>query len=130
MSTNITDIVLRDPLKILSSEPVRSSFLSQASLAERLRVAHEALSPHYQMQLEELWPRTYRLKSDEKSAKYRAAGNSMFSRHKLREAVRLYTEAVLWATPASIDLSMAFANRSAAHFDNACYQASIQAAAG
>ena len=69
-------------------------------------------------------------KSDEKSAKYRTAGNSMFSRHKLREATRLYTEAVLWASPASVDLSMAFANRSAAHFDNACYQASIEAGPG
>ena len=51
----------------------------------------------------------------------------MFSRHKLREATRLYSEAVLWASPASQDLSMAFANRSAAHFDNAAYKAAIQA---
>ena len=32
----------------------------------------------------------------------------------------------MWATPASVDLSMAFANRSAAHFDNGNFLASIQ----
>ena len=60
MSTNITDVILRDPLKILSSEPARTEFLSQPSLGERLRVAYSLLSPHYLMQLGDLWPRTYR----------------------------------------------------------------------
>ena len=32
----------------------------------------------------------------------------------------------MWATPASQDLSMAFANRSAAHFDNGNFRASIR----
>ena len=32
----------------------------------------------------------------------------------------------MWATPGSEDLSMAFANRSAAHFDNGNFLASIQ----
>ena len=40
-------------------------------------------------------------KSEEKSAKYRTAGNSMFSRSRLREAIRLYTEAIQWASPGS-----------------------------
>ena len=43
-----------------------------------------------------------------------------------REAIRLYSEAIMWASPASEDLSMAFANRSAAHFDHGNFQASIQ----
>ena len=43
-----------------------------------------------------------------------------------RDAIRLYSEAIMWATPASEDLSMAFANRSAAHFDNGNFRASIQ----
>ena len=43
-----------------------------------------------------------------------------------REAIRPYSEAIMWASPASEDLSMAFANRSAAHFDNGNFQASIQ----
>ena len=43
-----------------------------------------------------------------------------------RDAIRLYSEAIMWASPASEDLSMAFANRSAAHFDNGNFQASIQ----
>ena len=65
-------------------------------------------------------------KDDEKSVKYRTAGNSMFSKSKLRESLRLYTEAILWATPASEDLAMAFANRSAAHFDNGNFLAAIK----
>ena len=31
-------------------------------------------------------------KSDEKSEKYRNAGNTMFSKSKLKESIRLYTE--------------------------------------
>ena len=64
-------------------------------------------------------------KRDTKSAKYRVAGNTMFSRAKLREARRLYTEAAVWASPASPDLAMAFANRSAAHFDGGHFRASF-----
>ena len=60
MSSSITDVILRDPLKILSSEPAMTEFLCQPSLGERLRVAHSLLSPHYLMQLGDLWPRTYR----------------------------------------------------------------------
>ena len=64
-------------------------------------------------------------KCDTKSSKYRVAGNTMFSRAKLREALRLYTEAAVWASPASPDLAMAFANRSAAHFDGGHFGASL-----
>ena len=60
MSSSITDVILRDPLKILSSEPAMTEFLCQPSLGERLRLAYCLLSPHYLMQLGDLWPRTYR----------------------------------------------------------------------
>jgi len=64
-------------------------------------------------------------KSDEKSEKYRNAGNTMFSKSKLKESIRLYTEAILWATTGSEHLAMAFANRSAAHFDCGNFEAAI-----
>ena len=43
MSSSITDVILRDPLKILSSEPAMTEFLCQPS--------DSLLSPHYLMQL-------------------------------------------------------------------------------
>ena len=133
------DIILNTPLKLLSSNPTKEEFFSCTNLSDQLKIAYDVLNPYYSMNLESCWPRTYRQvflisntgrivkylkssffiqKDDEKSIKYRTAGNSMFSKSKLRESLRLYTEAILWATPASEDLAMAFANRSAAHFDN------------
>ena len=118
MSTTVMDIILNTPLKLLSSNTTKEEFFSCSNLSDQLKVAYDVLNPYYSMNLESCWPRTYRQKDDEKSVKYRTAGNSMFSKSKLRESLRLYTEAILWATPASEDLAMAFANRSAAHFDN------------
>ena len=60
MSVTMTDIILRSPIKILTTEPVRSEFLAQTRLEERLRVAHRHLSSYYVMHLESLWPRNYR----------------------------------------------------------------------
>ena len=135
MSTTVLDIILNTPLKLLSSNATKEEFFSCTNLSDQLKIAYDVLNPYYSMNLESCWPRTYRQvsfgikietqncfnfvqKDDEKSVKYRTAGNSMFSKSKLRESLRLYTEAILWATPASEDLAMAFANRSAAHFDN------------
>ena len=108
--TTVMDIVLNTPLKMLSAEPTQTHFLSQ-SQAERMETAYNLLIPYYREHLETAWPRTFRVKSGEKSTKYRNAGNSMFSRGKLRDAIRLYNEAIFWAEPQSEELSMAFANR-------------------
>ena len=110
MPPTVMDTILNTPLKLLSTEPTKSQFLSQ-SPTERLETAYTLLSPYYSMHLETAWPRTFRKKCGEKSSKYRNAGNSMFSRSKLRDAIRLYNEAIFWAGPDSEELSMAFANR-------------------
>ena len=60
MSVTMTEVILRSPIKILTTEPARSEFLRQESLTERLRVAHQHLSSYYMMHLEGLWPRNYR----------------------------------------------------------------------
>ena len=123
--TSVMDIILNTPLKILSTQSTQQEFFSTSDTEERLKIAYDALAPYYSMHLESAWPRSFRQKSNEKSAKYRSAGNTMFSKSKLREALRLYTEAIMWAEPGSEDLAMAFANRSAAHFDQGSYKSSI-----
>jgi len=119
------DLILNEPLKILNESSTRDQFFSTTSKYERLQTAYEVLAPYYSMTLEDAWPKTYRQKSDEKSEKYRNAGNTMFSKSKLKESIRLYTEAILWATTGSEHLAMAFANRSAAHFDCGNFEAAI-----
>ena len=84
MSTSVMDIILNTPLKLLSD----SQFLSAGSTEDQLHVAYDVLSPYYSMHLDSAWPRSYRQKCDEKSEKYRNAGNTMFSKSKLREALR------------------------------------------
>ena len=88
MSTTVMDIILNTPLKLLSSD---SQFSAAESKDDQLRVAYDVLSPYYNMHLESAWPRSYRQKCDEKSEKYRNAGNTMFSKSKLREALRYLT---------------------------------------
>ena len=60
MSVTMMDVILRSPMKILTTEPARSEFLAGSSLTERLGVAHQHLSGYYVMHLESLWPRNYR----------------------------------------------------------------------
>ena len=60
MSVTMTDVILRAPIRLLTTEPVRSEFLGESSLAGRLRVAHQHLSSYYVMHLDTLWPRNYR----------------------------------------------------------------------
>ena len=110
MPPTVMDIILNTPLKLLSTEPSKTQFLSQSS-TERLETAYTLLAPYYSEHLETAWPRTFRTKSGEKSSKYRNAGNSMFSRSKLRDSIRLYNEAIFWAESESEELGMAFANR-------------------
>ena len=104
------DIILNTPLKLLGSEPTKTHFLSQSQTG-RMETAYTLLNPYYKEHLETAWPRTFRTKCGKKSSKYRNAGNSMFSRNKLREAIRLYNEAIFWAAGESEELGMAFANR-------------------
>ena len=118
--TTVMDIVLNTPLKMLSAEPTQTHFLSQ-SQAERMETAYDLLTPYYREHLETAWPRTFRTKCGEKSSKYRNAGNTMYSRNKLRDAIRLYNEATFWAESGSEELSMAFANRWEASFGNTYY---------
>ena len=110
MPLTVMDTLLNTPLKLLSSEPNKSNFFS-CSAEDRLETAYDILAPYYAEHLPSAWPRTFRQKSNEKSSKYRTAGNNMFSRSKLREAIRLYNEAIFWVEPDTEELGMAFANR-------------------
>lgn len=65
-------------------------------------------------------------KSSKKSVDFREAGNTFFRNGRHKDALRLYTESVAMAFPDSVELSLAFANRSAALFLLGNYSACLQ----
>ncbi|XP_073974235.1 SET and MYND domain-containing protein 4-like isoform X2 [Rhodnius prolixus] len=64
-------------------------------------------------------------KSKEKSIKYRAEGNSFYTKGYVYQSLRYYTNAVLLAPKDSEELQLAFGNRSAALFSMKKYQECI-----
>mgnify|MGYP005984036455 FL=1 len=56
-------------------------------------------------------------KSDEEAVKFRERGNEMFKIKKLKEAWEFYTRSICYAEEESVNLGLAFANRSAVLFE-------------
>lgn len=69
-------------------------------------------------------------KCDKVAANLREEGNKCFKSKKLYEALELYTKSICYAEKNSIDLSLAYANRSAVlneiNLNNSCLEVSLK----
>ena len=119
MPDSVVDILLGQPLQLLRAQEdvvwgpgglQRAYAILQPYYAQHLQVL--SLQINLIIPSQTAWPRSFLAKSQEKSSKYRTAGNTMFSKACLRDALRLYTLAVVWAAEGSQELAMALANRS------------------
>ncbi|KAM9615437.1 SET and MYND domain-containing protein 4 isoform 2-T2 [Morphnus guianensis] len=107
-------------------EPVLRERLAAASLHDTLRLGCGLLRPEAAAVLRRLCRRTPAGKEPAAARFYREEGNRLFGRRHYGTAVRLYSQAASHEPPGSPEVSVCFANRSAALFHLRCFEVCLE----
>ncbi|NWS61385.1 SMYD4 protein, partial [Chunga burmeisteri] len=110
-----------------SLEPALRERLAAASLHETLRLGCGLLRPEAEAAvLQRLCRRAGAGKEPAAARIYREEGNRLFGRRHYGAAVRLYSQAASHELPGSPEVSVCFANRSAALFHLGCFEVCLE----
>ncbi|XP_029884211.1 SET and MYND domain-containing protein 4 isoform X3 [Aquila chrysaetos chrysaetos] len=107
-------------------EPVLRERLAAASLHDTLRLGCGLLRPEAVAVLRRLCRRAPAGKEPAAARFYREEGNRLFGRRHYGTAVRLYSQAASHEPPGSPEVSVCFANRSAALFHLRCFEVCLE----
>ncbi|XP_069647372.1 SET and MYND domain-containing protein 4 isoform X2 [Haliaeetus albicilla] len=107
-------------------EPVLRERLAAASLHDTLRLGCGLLRPEATAVLRRLCRRAPAGKEPAAARFYREEGNRLFGRRHYGTAVRLYSQAASHEPPGSPEVSVCFANRSAALFHLRCFEVCLE----
>ncbi|NXV22182.1 SMYD4 protein, partial [Cepphus grylle] len=108
-------------------EPALRERLAAASLHDTLRLGCGLLRPEAEVAaLRRLCRRALAGKEPAAARFYREEGNRLFGRRQYGAAVRLYSQAVSHELPDSPEVSVCFANRSAALFHLGCFEVCLE----
>ncbi|NXH16630.1 SMYD4 protein, partial [Bucco capensis] len=106
-------------------EPALRERLAAASLQDTVRLGWGFLRP----EAEALRRLCHRARTDKEAAAarfYREEGNRLFGRRQYRAALRLYSQVASHELPGSPEVSVCFANRSAALFHLGCFEVCLE----
>ena len=146
----LDNLCLVDPTKTIKSDKdLLSRFLAAPDFSSRLGTLQPVLVNQFQnFSLRSLWPLNTDRKDGKKSELYRLAGNKAFAKHQTRldisltrtsysvsismiilsfcsKSLGLYNSALLYAEPDTSEMSLAYANMSAAHHDLQMFSAAV-----
>ncbi|NXA35350.1 SMYD4 protein, partial [Eudromia elegans] len=106
--------------------PALRERLAAAPLHDAVRLGCSLFRPEAAEALQRLCRRARAGKEPAAARRYREEGNGRFGRRQYREAARLYSQAASFECPDSPDVSLCFANRSAALFHLGHFEACLE----